>query len=228
MAYAPFDNSKTLSGTKIDFTVNPTFTEQKDLLWANAANRTKKDNPVKFTFNHALSRLGYSVKLKDAYSDATITLKTITLAGSDDATKKAFYTEGTIDLSKETKAAADLWKIPTPANKQNFEWFSGEKQLSKTDATENSNKEYLFVIPQDFSQTTGADELYVIVEYTINYSGVTTTMTSKVCKKLDRKFLQGKAYTINLTIGLTPIEFNADVTEWEIPTDGAIDINTWE
>ena len=227
LAYAPFDNSKTLSGTKIDFTVNPTFTEQKDLLWANAANRTMKDNPVKFTFNHALSRLGYSVKLKDAYSDATITLKTITLAGSDDATKTAFYTEGTIDLSKETKAA-DLWKIPTPANKQNFEWFSGEKQLSKTDATENSNKGYLFVIPQDFSQTTGADELYVIVEYTISYSGVTTIMKSKVCKKLDRKFLQGKAYTINLTIGLTPIEFNADVTEWEIPTDGAIDINTWE
>lgn len=127
--------------------------------------------------------------------------------------------------STTSPTTTSLWS--PSEDKQNFEWFSGEKQLSKTDATKNSDTEYLFVIPQDFSQTTpGADELYVIVEYTIQ-TGSTALMTSKVCKKLDRKFLQGKAYTINLTIGLTPIEFNADVTEWDIPADGDINIDSW-
>ena len=44
-------------------------------------------------------------------------------------------------------------------------------------------------------------------------------MTNKVDQKLEKNFLQGKAYTINLNIGLTPIEFNAEVNDWD-PKDG--------
>jgi len=51
-------------------------------------------------------------------------------------------------------------------------------------------------------------------------------MTNTVCKQLDKEFEQGKAYTINLTIGLTPIEFEADVTPWGNGDNE--DINTWE
>lgn len=236
LAYAPYDSKQVLNdNSKLNFTVSSTVTEQKDLLWANAANKTKDNisstkNKVKFQFAHALSRLGYTVKLKDDYSDATITLKNITLAGSEDGTTKtAFYKEGIIDLSYTSSTTASLWNTSS-SEKQNFPWFSGAKQLSNTDAAKNSETEYLFVIPQDFSKTTpGADALYVIVEYTIK-TGTTETMTSKVCKQLNWEFKQGKAYTINLTIGLTPIEFDADVTPW---TDGTntntdIDINSWE
>lgn len=80
-----------------------------------------------------------------------------------------------------------------------------------TTATDNASN-YLFVIPQKFSAP-ATDQLYVIVEYTITYSDNTTVKT-KVCKQLEKEFLQGKAYTINLTIGLTPIEFNATVDGW--------------
>ena len=53
-----------------------------------------------------------------------------------------------------------------------------------------------------------------------------TTVNTKVYKQLEKEFLQGKAYTINLTIGLTPIEFNAEVNNW---VDGdKIDDITWE
>lgn len=224
LAYAPFDNSKTLSGTKIDFTVSPTVKEQKDLLWANAANRTQKDNPVKFTFNHALSRLGYTVKLKEAYSNATITLNKITLAGSADGKTSAFYTSGTIDLSKTS--STDLWTTSSSDAKQNFNWFSGTQKLDGTYNTPETN--YLFVIPQDFSKTEeNADKLYVIVKYTISYTnGTTATMTSTVSSPIVKNFEQGKAYTINLTIGLTPIEFDATVEDWK---DGAkIDDIIWE
>ena len=218
LAYAPHVENKTLTGSSIAFTVEGEAAKQTDLLWANAKDQTKTNqsggNKVKFTFNHALSRLGYSVKLKEDYSGATITLNKITLAGSADEATKAFYKEGTIDLSKEDKAAK-LWTPSTTADKQNFTWFSGDQKL--TDKVAN-NTEYLFVIPQDFSQkTSGADELYVIVEYTVELplqTGTTGPMKTSVSKKLEKKFNQGKAYLINLTIGLTPIEFDADVTDW--------------
>lgn len=227
LAYAPYDSkykSKvTNDNQKLEFTVDPDIKKQKDLLWANATNQTKTDKTVTFTFKHALSRLGYTVKLNKVYPDATFTLTKITLAGSADGTEKAFYTTGTIDLSKDNQAT-DLWKISTPATKQKFDWFSGTQTLATTDY-KNSDTEYLFVIPQNFSAS-ATDKLYVIVEYTIkDYNGVTTPMTNTVRKQLDKKFEQGKAYTINLTIGLTPIEFDADVTPWGNGDNE--DINSW-
>ena len=235
LAYAPYAEKTLKNTTCIDFTVAKNAAEQEDLLWAKAEKQTKTNqsggNKVKFTFNHALSRLGYSVNLKEAYSGATIKLQKITLAGSADEKTNAFYTKGTIDLScpssSTTAAAASLWTISSPDDKQNFPWFSGEQTLTKTDKVANNNSEYLFVIPQDFSKTTaGADELYVIVEYTISYSGVTETITNRVSSKLKKNFEQGKAYMINLTIGLTPIEFDADVTDWGV--DDEINIDSWK
>ena len=227
LAYAPYDSkykSKvTNDNQKLEFTVDPDIKKQKDLLWANATNQTKTDKTVTFTFKHALSRLGYTVKLNNAYSDATFTLTKITLAGSSDEAENAFYTTGTIDLSKTS--STDLWTISTPDAKQKFDWFSGTQKLATTDY-KNPDTEYLFVIPQNFSAS-ATDKLYVIVEYTIkDYNGVTTPMTNTVCKQLDKEFEQGKAYTINLTIGLTPIEFEADVTPWGNGDNE--DINTWE
>ena len=217
LAYAPrVEGTKLKDNTScIEFTVADNAADQKDLLWANAANQTMAknsgtDKKVIFKFAHALSRLGYTVKTNTTSSDVTITLKKITLAGSVDETTKAFYTAGTIDLSKANKAA-DLWT--TSDTKQNFTWFSGSQTVNSTLAS-NPNTDYLFVIPQDFSkETTDADALYVIVEYTIQ-NGTTETMTSTVSSKLAKKLEQGKAYTINLSLGLTPIEFDAEVTPW--------------
>lgn len=101
-----------------------------------------------------------------------------------------------------------------------------ENSKSTSKIYTNKDDEYLFVIPQDFSKTeVGADELYVIVEYTIKYTGVTDSegqpaiITNKVYKKLSHNFEQGKAYTINLTIG-RPIDFDVDaeITPWEAGT----------
>ena len=229
LAYAPHVANTELNNTTddpkkvlpcIDFTVEGEAANQKDLLWANATNKTKADGTVTFNFNHALSRLGYTVKLNGDYTGTTIKLNKITLAGSNDGkgTNKAFYKKGTIDLSYTSSTVSSTTKLWKPfGEKQDFEWFSGDKQLSKTDAAKNLETEYLFVIPQKFSKTE-PDQLYVIVDYTITYSDNTTVKT-KVCKQLEKEFLQGKAYTINLNIGLTPIEFNAEVNDWE-PKDG--------
>lgn len=242
-AYAPYETGKTLNKktSATSTTTTPTFNftvvnnvaDQTDLLWANAENKKKDNlsstekNKVKFQFAHALSRLGYTVKLNEAVSEsvATITLKNITLAGSSDGTsKKAFYKDGTINLAKATDATG-LWEAATSDdNKQNFNWSSSDKTLSNAEI-KNPNNEYLFVIPQNFE--TGPDELYVVVKYTIKYNNGSAkpTVSYTVNKKLEKNFLQGKAYTINLNIGLTPIEFDAEVKNWD-PTNGdAIDIS---
>lgn len=248
LAYAPYDkNTKLTDGPKINnFIVSKTITDQTDLLWTNAtssisANLTSAKEKVKFQFHHALSRLGYTVKLTGDYSsdDVTFTLKKITLAGSStDATKGAFYTSGTIDLSKPNKNG-DLWSDQT--GRQYFDWFSGEYKVTSSTASHpgsdiEKNKDYLFVIPQDFSKDKiegqpDPDELYVIVEYTIHYQDG-KEQTNKVYKQIKRHFLQGKAYNLNLTLGL-PIEFDVDVTGgvnagvdgWEAPENGTGDIN---
>ena len=231
LAYAPYVKNTTLTeGSKINnFTVSKTIADQTDLLWTNAtssisANLTSAKEKVKFQFHHALSRLGYTVKLTGDYSsgDVTFTLKKITLAGSStDATKGAFYTSGTIDLAKQNKKG-DLWSNQT--GQQEFDWFSGDYKVNSStashpDVIREKDKDYLFVIPQDFSTgNANADQLYVIVEYTMQYTGVTdpgtnkpAIITNKVYKQLTTNFLQGKAYNLNLTIGL-PIEFDVDVT----------------
>ena len=133
---------------------------------------------------------------------------------------KAFYTKGTIDLSKPN--GTDLWTTSTFPERQNFEWYKGTYNVttsaSHPDDNREKNKDYLFVIPQNFEP--GKDDLYVIVDYTINYNtGVPATMKCKVNSKIGKNFEQGKAYTINLNIGLTPIEFNAEVNDWD-PKDG--------
>ncbi len=230
LAYAPYDskyNKKvTNDNQKLEFTVDPDIKKQKDLLWANSKNQKKTNNPVTFNFNHALAKIGYTVKT-NVVGTTTITLNKITLAGSTtDPAAGAFYTKGTIDLSK-TNGASDLWT--NQQGEQKFTWFDGSQSLTSTSTFNNSETDYLFVIPQNFSTET--DKLYVIVDYTITYNtGAEATMTNQVSKSLPYNFKQGKAYMINLTVGLTPIQFEAEVTPWTDANNKNtdIDINTWE
>lgn len=218
LAYAPFDKDQELKNNKnLDFTVNSDVTKQIDLLWDNAANKTKTTEKVKFTFKHALAKIGYSVKSTNNDASTTITVKSIKLVGDlTNENTNAFYTKGTIDLSKANNDANDLWTI-TDGTKQNFDWFSGNQTLS-TAKYESTN--YLFVIPQDFSNT-ATDQLYVVVEYTVTTDG--SVITNTVSQKISKDFKQGKAYMINLIIGLTPIEFNAEVNLW--PNAEDIDVS---
>lgn len=218
LAYAPYDEQKTLSGTKFDFTVSNNVADQIDLLWANAANQTKANNSgknkVNFTFKHALAKIGYSVTSTNNDASTTITVTSIKLVGSENESTNAFYTKGTIDLSKADNKANDLWATASNDTKQNFTWLSSNLTLS---TAKYESPDYLFVIPQDFSGTTTAtDQLYVVVEYTVTTTDNSNNIEikNKVHQKISRNFLQGKAYMINLTIGLTPIEFNAKVSSW--------------
>lgn len=223
-AYAPYDKNTTLNNTSFEFNVDPDVAKQKDLLWAKTKVQintpiTSTNNKVNFQFAHALSRLGYTIKLHEQYPSATFKLNKITLAGSPDGTTNAFYKKGTIDLSmvKEPTSGATtgLWNTSS-SDKQNFVWFSGTyENLSTTASNPDKDNNYLFVIPQEFKEKTtenpDVDELYVIVNYTITYSD-NKTQTNTVYKQIKKNFERGKAYMLNLTIGL-PIEFDVNLTE---------------
>ena len=243
LAYAPYNVGTVDNKYCLDFTVSKTITEQKDLLWAKTEDQTMANNSgtnkVKFQFKHALSRLGYSVKLYKDFTPNNVkfTLKEITLAGSDPKstaeTAKAFYQEGTIDLSTGN------WKEHSKdAAKQDFNWLSESHDV--TSATEsapytNSPSDYLFVIPQNFLDADGkGDKLYVIVTYDITYNNdPSTTITNKVYKQIKQEFKPGKAYKLNLTLGL-PIEFDVAVDgvdgwgEEENINIGSNDNNPWD
>lgn len=218
LAYAPHDDKQVLNNNKyLDFKVNSDVTKQIDLLWDHTENKTKASGKVNFTFKHALARIGYSVKSKTDYDQTTITVKSIKLVGDlADENIKAFYTKGTIDLSKDNNDANELW-TNTDGLKQNFDWFSGNQELS----TEYKPDNYLFVIPQDFSST--VNNLYVVVEYTVTTG--TSVITNTVSHEITKDFKQGTAYMINLTIGLTPIEFEATVNSWGLDNNEDIDLN---
>lgn len=249
-AYAPFKDGQQLNENThtFDFTVDKDIAKQIDLLWANAKDKAKTDKePVKFTFYHALSRIGYTVKLygdyssTDATNKANFKLNHIILAGSADGNTPAFYSKATIDLSKDPKNE-DPWSNQSSSDKRKFDWISTPQDLNSTTpyyypkVDEQERKDYLFVIPQDFSEKIGEavnpDKLYVIVDYTITYSD-NTTQTNKVYKKLPIKFERGKAYMLNMTIGL-PIEFDVDVEtatsvgvdDWHKEPDNNID--SWD
>lgn len=209
LAYAPYVDGTTLTDSKIKFTVADQVANQKDLLWANVKEQKKTNNPVTFTFNHALAKIGYAVKKGVADDNVTITLNKITLAGSATGpVKGAFYTDGTIDLSN-TAGATALW-----SDCKGEQYFTWSNDFPNVTNSLSAGSDYLFVIPQDFSTGT---ELYIIVDYTISYKkGATAEMKSTVSSPITTNFLQGKAYTINLTIGLTPIDFDVKVVnDWE-------------
>lgn len=239
LAYAPYGAGTLDNIYHLKFTVadQNQIGNQTDLLWTKLDGQTKENNStVTLKFSHALSRLGYTVKLNKAYANATITLNKITLAGSNtEPTKNAFYKEGTIDLSTGKWSTLSSTEPNYNDAKQNFVWFNNEtsdKTLSNEDdkVIKNVDSEYLFVIPQNFSNgNANSDQLYVIVDYTIKYTnhdnGALSEMKYTVSSKIEKNFEQGKAYTINLNIGLTPIEFNADVTPWTDSTNTNTDIN---
>jgi hypothetical protein len=162
-----------------------------------------KSHYLSFTFNHALAKIGYAVKKGVTDDNVTITLNKITLAGSaTDPKVGAFHTTGTINLSRDLTNAEDKTTLWTDCNgEQNFTWSSGFPNV--TSPSFSAGSDYLFVIPQDFSKSTAeggtkADELYVIVDYTISYNdGVTAAMKSTVSSPIVKNFEQGKAYTMH-------------------------------
>ena len=79
-AFAPYSDQPKLNNFEIDF---PSNMSPIDLVYANAENQKKTDNPVKFTFKHALARLSFDITANQILEEngAVIKVKEVKLYG---------------------------------------------------------------------------------------------------------------------------------------------------
>lgn len=240
-AYAPYDEDAELSanteaGTPtLTYTVPDAVGEQIDLLVAGA-QKNQTGDIVNFTFKHALSRIGFGVKLADGSAvdnQTTIAFSSIALTADFDSSNTL-----TLDLDGSDNVQ---WGTPTPATDVTYTLSDTNIETITSLSTANTapiNNEssYLMVLPQDFSGV--GDEMEITAnfslsteddkldggEFTANYE-----FTGKVALELEA----GKAYTIVLVLGktgdtdgddddddsiLVPVKFAVDVVDdWADP-----------
>ena len=236
----------------LKFTVVENVKNQTDLVWGvNEStgfpflDQTKQTvtGDIKFTFKHALARIGFNVQAmidqvtgtaSEAIADHTdIVVTKVELIGG-------FYAFGALNLNN-TAANEPLWTGVHSSEFLGIRTFelnagtSGNTNLKITDtkgispnatfgqpvtvgpAQLNDDDSYLMVIPHDF---TAGNEVKIRVTYdVITADGNLNTGQSKVTNVITSTpfafdFVGGKAYTFNLHLGMTSVKFSADVATW--------------
>ena len=94
----------------------------------------------------------------------------------------------------------------------------------------NNDESYVMIIPQDLS--TSVNYFHVYVEYDVitvdgnlnndltQYDGLKSKVTNHISTKVEGlNFVAGKAYTLNLQLGMTSVKVTADVDTW-VNVDG--------
>lgn len=196
---------------------------------------------VKFEFTHALARIGFSVTGAVDQVEAggslaaatTITVNKVSLSSDgyewngtdkkyDEPTTGAFYQSGKLNLatgnwSDQSGTQLFVLKSNTDATQTNFK----ANTLSSTVTTIsqlNADDSYLMVIPQNLNN------LYVNIEYTVttedsNLDGGKSEITNYISKQISSiNFEAGKAYTLNLILGMRSVKVTASVIGWTIVT----------
>ena len=233
-AFAPYNQSVKLDSPASNSNeANPTYIKftslTVDLVWANAKDRTKTNEPVKFTFNHALARLGFDITANQDLEEngAVITVEEVKLYGESDD-KGAFDITGYLNLKKgEWDLVRDVntravytW---TPTGLENGTSFKlSASQLDHTcKKIENARNSYLCIIPQE-----KYFPFYLKITYKVRQGDFEEKVTVK--KNLldvlrpgvsnpSFSFEIGKAYVFHLKLSLDPINFNVtnDVEPWK-------------
>lgn len=203
--------------------------------------RQSVDEKVTFYFRHALSKITFTVEAAvdevEAGSNVLdenteVFVRKVALIGADDAYSEAegwltdggpFHVSGKLDL------VTGDWTGKMPGQRFLFTstHFVDEKELV-LDSTNSSEPQtlldsdsYLMIIPDDGD---GATEFKVYIEYdvvtvdpdaTADYddgSTITNRITSDETLSMD--FQQGKAYNLNLILGMTSAKLDVNVNDW--------------
>lgn len=197
-----------------------------DLVWANAMERTKTNEPVKFIFNHALARLGLDIKANQKLekNGAVITVNKVILYGASE-TSGVFVMAGYLNLENGAWTLADngiSWFYTwTPDGK-----VDGNEEVKKngtvlklsasqlndtTNIITNDANSYIFIIPQKKDEP-----FHLKITYTVQQGDFVEEVTVKknlldVLRPGDPNpsftFERGKAYVFHLILSLDPINF---------------------
>ena len=211
----------------------PSNVSPVDLVWANAKDRTKTNQPVKFTFNHALARLGLDIKANQDLekNGAVITVEEVDLYGPEDY-KGVFDMVGYLNLKTGdwhvVKEESTRWYYAwTPTGKVGKEdGNNGKRKCQKLSASQldhttpiitNDPNSYIFIIPQ-----TKDEKFHLKITYTVKQGDFVEKVTVKknlldvLCKpgvpNPSFTFEKGKAYVFHLKLSLDPINFYVTTT----------------
>ncbi len=220
---------------------------------SNTTDLTKQtvNGLVTFNFAHALARVGVTVSCAiDAANTpatgtiadgTTIVVDKIVFSSKNDVTTAgpapeptdangAFYTQGVIDMNATSENAYgnDVWESETGAQiiTLTADNFKGDLTFDISDNAKDANADnsYMMIIPQDFS----TDGLYVWVDYTVTTTDAkldgSSVIQNKISQKVPVNFQQGKAYTLNLVLGMTSVKVEAAIDEWSLVDDAQVDV----
>lgn len=236
-AFAPHSDVPRLNDNfEIDFPAN---WSPVDLVYANAENQKKADNPVKFTFRHALARLSFEITAnpKIEEKDVVIKVKEVKLYGDKenkgiflmggylnlqtggwrpyDNHTKWFYTwtpDGTVEGEEDGKEDG---KEDGEEYKKIIYKLSASQLDDKTSSITNAADSYIYIIPQPKPAN-----FKLKIVYTVQQGGFEETV--KVYKNLldilppddsNHPFFQGgKAYVFHFKLSLDPVKFDVKTT----------------
>lgn len=210
----------------------PSNTSPVDLVWDNAKGRTKTNERVKFTFKHALARLGFDITTNQDLEEngAVITVDKVILYGASE-TSGVFVMAGYLNLENGAWTLAD----------NGISWFYTWTPDGKVDGNEDVKKDgtvlklsasqldhehdkitndadsYIFIIPQE-----KYNPFYLQITYTVQQGTFQEKKEVTVRKNLLEvhnpfRFEKGKAYVFHLKLSLDPINFDVTtkVEDWK-------------
>lgn len=243
LAYAPYDATTALNTTsdgtaskktsKINFIVAEQVGDQKDLLWANVKEQKKTNDPVKFTFNHALARLGFDITANQDLEEngAVIKVQEVELYGASEISG-VFVMAGYLNLENGDWTLADngiswfyTWTPDGTVDGKKFDnsiiyKLSAPPQLDhEHDKVTNHDDSYIFIIPQKKPDYFNLKITYTVVQGNFKEDVTVTKNLLEVPGVSDPSFTfeGGKAYVFHLKLSLDPINFNVTtkVEDWK-------------
>ncbi len=205
---------------------------------------------VRFRFAHALSRISFSAEVDAPNRKVVITEITVgeetngfyasgdfklgvvpsmgnLLAHTNNNLENTVQEGESDDVSGSALEPLNFWDVTNQPNDATFSLtaeggnFIADNILSAEPKQINAEDSYLFVIPQDFTQ----EDTYlpITIKYTVtetDENGKETSTSYNIDGRIKHKFLQGKAYRININLngggGLNAVLFAVvDDFTWE-------------
>lgn len=218
----------------------PSSINPVDLVWANAKNQTKADNPVKFTFSHALARFGFDITANNLNDGESITVQEVKLyCVSNNPTKEhigVFVMAGYLNLENGDWILADngtRWYYSwTPTGNDGEDpggYKEGEGPKLKITGAQldqehkiitNSPKSFIFIIPQE-----KREPVYLEITYTVERPGQSPQEVTVTKNLLDVrnpfKFEREKRYDFHLILSphSSHSRVTANVQNWDVDVD---------
>ena len=231
-AFAPYSDQPKLDNFEIDF---PSNWSPVDLVYAKAEGKTKADNPVKFTFKHALARFVFDITANQKLEEngAVIKVKEVRLYGASE-TSGIFLMAGHLNLQTGDWRPYDnktSWFYTwTPDGK-----VDGKENVNENDGTvlklsappqldhehdkiTNADDSYIFIIPQPKPKNFNLKITYTVTQGNFKEDvTVTKNLLDVLPGDSNPYFKGGKAYVFHLKLSLDPINFyvTPKVEDWK-------------